>query len=193
MKLVMTLVQLDREVWWVDFKELLGVLGTVIAAVSLTIATFTYRRNTDVRAQDVKANKIKRTHELMISYPGDVREKVLLVTKQLQEGAALIDEMQRRGVSEARLNQMTTELSNETDLVELMHLLDPYGYLLSHQDYLFVDDAISTFASEVERVLLNPSVKQSLIDILDTSSMFGITHLQKLLQVSRLKRMEENR
>jgi hypothetical protein len=100
MKLVMTLVQLDQEVWWVDFKELLGVLGTVIAAVSLTIATFTYRRNTDVRAQDVKANKIKRTHELMTSYPGVVREKVLLVTKQLEAGADLIDEMRRRGADQ---------------------------------------------------------------------------------------------
>lgn len=30
MRLVMTLIQLDQEVWWVDFKELLGVLGTVI-------------------------------------------------------------------------------------------------------------------------------------------------------------------
>jgi hypothetical protein len=86
---------------------------------------------------------------------------------------------------------MTADLTEATDLVELMHMLDPYGYLLNHQDYLFVDDALSTFASEVERVLLNPSVKQPLIDILDSSSMLGIAHLQKLLQVSQLRRMGE--
>lgn len=184
MRLVMTLARLDQEVWWVDFKELLGVLGTVIAAVSLMIASFTYRRNTDVRAQDVQANKIKRTHELMISYPGDVREKALLVTKQLQEGAELIDAMRQRGVAQAKLDQMTVALSKGTDLVELMHWLDPYGYLLSHEDYLYVDDALSTFASEVERVLLDPEMKQAIIEILDTSSMNGIRQLQQLLEVT---------
>jgi hypothetical protein len=182
MKLVMTLTRLDQAVWWVDFKELLGVLGTVIAAVSLTIATFTYRRNTDVRAQDVKANKIKRTHELMISYPGDVRGKVLLVTKQLQEGAELINEMRRHGVDEERIRRFAVELVRNVQVIELLHLLDPFGFLLSYPEYLFVDEALSTFASEVERVLLQEELQSAFIEVLDTSSMRGISRLQEELQ-----------
>lgn len=181
MRLVMTLIQLDQEVWWVDFKELLGVLGTVTAAVSLTIATFTYRRNTDVRAQDVQANKIKRTHELMISYPGDVRAKVLLMTKQLQEGMALIDEMRRRGVDEKRIQRARVAIVQEAKVVELLHVLDPFGFLLSYPDYLFVDEARSTFASEVERVLLNTEFRNAFNEVFDTSSMRGIIQLQNQL------------
>lgn len=187
MKLVMTLVQLDQAVWWVDFKELLGVLGTVTAAVSLTIATFTYRRNTDVRAQDVQANKIKRTHELMTSYPGDVREKVLLVTKQLQEGAELINEMRRHGVDERRIQRARVAIVREAKVVELLHLLDPYGFLLSYPEYLFVEEARSTFASEVERVLLNAEFQNAFNEVFDTSSMRGIIRLQNQLQNQQRK------
>ncbi|WP_125709128.1 hypothetical protein [Lacticaseibacillus porcinae] len=182
MKLVMTLIQLNREAWWTDLKEVLGVLGPLIAGVSLVIATFTYRRNTDVRAQDVKANKIKRTHELMISYPGVVREKVLLVTKQLQAGTALIDEMRRRGVDERRIRRFAIELVMNVKVVELLHLLDPFGFLLRYPDYLFVDEALSTFASEVERVLLVAQPQSAFNEVLDQSSMRGIARLQKQLR-----------
>ena len=37
MNVVLTLIRLDQQAWWVDFKELLGLLGTLIAAISLTI------------------------------------------------------------------------------------------------------------------------------------------------------------
>lgn len=191
MRLVMTLIQLDQEVWWVDFKELLGMLGTVIAAVSLTIATFTYRRNTDVRAQDVQANKIKRTHELMISYPGDVREQVLLVTKQLQEGITLIDEMRSQGIEAKRIRRFAIELVLNVKVVELLHLLDSFGFLLSYPDYLFVDEALSTFASEVERVLLVAQLQSAFNEVLDQSSMRGIARLQKQLREHHEKGKEE--
>lgn len=187
MKLVMTLMRLDQEAWWVDFKELLGLLGTVIAAISLTIATFTYRRNTNVRAQDVKANQIKRTHDLMVSYPGVVRGKVLLVTKQLQAGAELIKEMKRRGVDERRIQRARFAIVREAKVVELLHLLDPYGFLLSYPEYLFVEEARSTFASEVERVLLNAEFQNAFNEVFDTSSMRGIISLQNQLRDQRNK------
>ncbi|WP_407892776.1 hypothetical protein [Lacticaseibacillus sp. N501-2] len=188
MNVVLTLIRLDQQAWWVDFKELLGLLGTLIAAISLTIATFTYRRNTNVRAQDVKANKIKRTHELMISYPGDVREKVLLVTNHLREGASVIQEMRQRGVDEERIERFAVALVMKTKVVELMHVLDSFGFLLSYPDYLFVDEALSTFASEVERVLLDDDLQDAFNEVLDTSSMRGITRLQKELRRQREQR-----
>lgn len=193
MKQVLTLVPLDQEIWWVDFKELLGVLGTVMTAVSLTIAAFTYRRNTAVRAQDVLANKIQRTHDVMVSYPGDVRNTVLTVTTQLQQGLELISEQQKLGVDEFKLNQMVVALANGTDVITLMHLLDPYGYLLSQDEYLFVETALSAFASEVERVILNPAFERAFVEILDTSSMNGITQLRQLLRSIRQAISEENK
>lgn len=193
MKQVLTLVPLDQEIWWVNFKELLGVLGTVMTAVSLTIAAFTYRRNTAVRAQDVLANKIQRTHDVMVSYPGDVRNTVLTVTTQLQQGLELISEQQKLGVDEFKLNQMVVALANGTDVITLMHLLDPYGYLLSQDEYLFVETALSTFASEVERVILNPAFERAFVEILDTSSMNGITQLRQLLRSRRQAITEENK
>lgn len=70
----------------------------------------------------------------------------------------------------------------ETDLISLLHMLDPYGFLLGHQDYLFTDEVMNTFASEVRRVLLNDQIASAIAGMMTTSTMSGITQLQQQLR-----------
>lgn len=93
MNVVKTLSNWYELPWWVGLKEVLVLFGFVLGMISGFIGVVTYRRNTAIRAQDVRANRIRRTYEVMVSYPGAIRDKVLLVTRQLNEGLKALDEL----------------------------------------------------------------------------------------------------
>lgn len=182
MNAVKTLMNWYELPWWVGLKEVLVLFGFVLGMISGLIGVVTYRRNTAIRAQDVRANRIRRTYEVMVSYPITIRGKVLTVTQQLNQGIAAIDELRQQGVDEGRLDEALLRIVMESDLVELLRGLDPYGFLLGNQDYLFTDEVLNTFASEVRRVLLNQQIASSIDGIMKTSTMSGITQLQQQLR-----------
>ncbi|KRL42597.1 hypothetical protein FD01_GL001866 [Lacticaseibacillus manihotivorans DSM 13343 = JCM 12514] len=188
MNAVKTLTSWYELPWWVGFKEVLVLFGFVLGMISGLIGVVTYRRNTAIRAQDVRANQIRRTYEVMVSYPITIRGKVLTVTQQLNQGIAAIDELRQQGVDEGRLDEALLRIVMESELVELLHVLDPYGFLLGNQDYLFADEVLNTFASEVRRVLLNQQIASSIDGIMKTSTMSGITQLQQQLRDHQAQR-----
>ncbi|KRL44732.1 hypothetical protein [Lacticaseibacillus manihotivorans] len=155
MSAVKTLTNWYELPWWVGLKEVLVLFGFVLGMISGLIGVVTYRRNTAIRAQDVRANQIRRTYEVMVSYPSAIRGKVLIVTQQLEQGLSVIDELRQQGEDVGQLNGALLRIVMESDLIELLHVLDPYGFLLGNQDYLFTNEVLNTFASEVRRVLLN--------------------------------------
>lgn len=174
--------------WWVGLKEVLVLFGFVLGMISGFIGVVTYRRNTAIRAQDVRANRIRRTYEVMVSYPSMIRGKVLTVTQQLEQELSVIDELRQQGEDEGRLDEVLLSIVMDSDLIELLHVFDPFGYLLGNQDYLFTDEVLNTFASEVRRVLLNQQIASSIATILQTSTMSGITQLQQQLRDHQVQR-----
>lgn len=128
--------------------------------------------------QDTDANKVKRTYDAMVVYPEKIREQVLVVTKALVIGQKAIEKRRQEGASENEIEVYMYDLLIEADAVSLLHSMDAYGFLLSHHDYLYTDEVMSTFASEVNRILLAEETKGSIDMILATSSMTGITQLQ---------------
>lgn len=174
--------------WSVGLKEVLVLFGFILGMISGFIGVVTYRRNTAIRAQDVRANRIRRTYDVMVSYPGAIRDKVLLVTRQLNEGLKVLDELHPQELDADQLDSILLSIVLETDMIGLLHLLDPYGFLLGHQDYLFTDEVLNTFASEVRRVLLNQQLASSIATILKTSTMSGVTQLQQQLRDHQVQR-----
>jgi hypothetical protein len=188
MNAVKTLMNWYELPWWVGLKEVLVLFGFVLGMISGLIGVVTYRRNTTIRAQDVRANRIRRTYEVMVSYPGAIRDKVLLVTRQLNEGLKVLDELHPQELDADQLDSILLSIVLETNMIGLLHLLDPYGFLLGHQDYLFTDEVLNTFASEVRRVLLNQQLASSIATILKTSTMSGVTQLQQQLRDHQVQR-----
>lgn len=174
MNLVTTAIVWYQRSWWIGLKEIVFLLAFVITAI-------TYRRNTKIRLQDVQANRVQRTYAMMVGYPGETRALVLTVTKQLEIGFRAVEELKAEGTSEALIAVYLAQVINESDLISLLHLLDPWGFLLLNSDYLFVDEALNTFASEVRRLLLDVRFKEYIDRILSTSTMQGISVLQWLL------------
>ena len=182
---IQSLVTWYQQTWWIGLKEVLTLLGFLVAA-------FTYRRNTLVRAQDVKANQIQRTFEVMKSYPSETRNRVLKATKQLDFGFKIMARLQLSGASDEELTEFKTQLVGMVDLITLLHVLDPLGYLLNHNDYLEQDEAMNTFASEVRRILLDERLADEIERIIRQSTMTGITQLQALLINHRVNKQGVN-
>ncbi|WP_125711467.1 hypothetical protein [Lacticaseibacillus porcinae] len=164
-----------QQTWWVGTKEVLILLGFLVAA-------FTYRRNTVVRAQDVKAGQIQRTFELMRQYPGETRALVLKVTRQLDDVFNALEVLKAQGEGEDVIKQSRTDLLATVDLIELLHRIDPWGFLLKHPEHLFIDEAANTFSSELSRVLLDKRFSADIDQIMQQSSMMGIPELIEVLK-----------
>lgn len=174
MNLVTTAIVWYQRSWWIGLKEIVFLLPFVLTAI-------TYRRNTKIRLQDVQANRVQRTYAMMTGYPGETRALVLTVTAQLQVGFAALARLESEGTDEALLRILLAQVIEESDLTTLLHLLDPWGFLLWNSEYLFVDEALNTFASEMRRILLDPRLENEFARILGISTMKGIPRLQQLL------------
>lgn len=169
--------------WWIGTKEVLILLGFLVAA-------FTYRRNTFVRAQDVQASQIQRTFDLMQRYPGATRELVLKVTQQLKSANQIVTKLEAQKVDQRELEQVRAQWLEKVELITLLHHLDPWGFLLSYPEHLLRDEAMNTFASEVNRVLLDERLIVEIDQILKTSSMNGVPELIQLLKKYQVKSKE---
>lgn len=179
--IVQTVLTWYRQTWWVGTKEVLILLGFLVAA-------FTYRHNTTVRARNIEIDRLQRTYELMKDYPGTTRDLVLHVRRQLDDGFQAIDRLRAEGVNEDRLRELQRIMISESDLVTLLHRLDPWGFLLRYQKFVSVDDALSTFASEVQPILLDRRLNSDLKRILKSSTMEGIPTIRVLLYLHQMKR-----
>lgn len=119
MNAVKTLVNWYELPWWVGLKEVLVLFGFVLGMISGFIGVVTYRRNTAIRAQDVRANRIRRTYDVMVSYPNTILGKVLTVTQQLEQGLSVIDELRQQGEDEDRFDEVLNTFASEVRRVLL--------------------------------------------------------------------------
>ncbi|WP_407895202.1 hypothetical protein [Lacticaseibacillus sp. N501-2] len=181
---IQTVVPWYTQTWWIGTKEVLILLGFLVAA-------FTYRRNTIVRAQDVKANQIQRTFDLMQQYPGETRKLVLKVTRELNDVFNAVEQLKLQHADAEEVKQARAKWVEAVDLITLLHFLDPWGFLLSHPEHLYKSEAINTFASELVRVLLDTRLATDIDQIMEISSMKGIPKLIELLEVYEIESTKE--